>query len=100
MAATEEQINAARRRLGVVISLTHGYVSHAAQLLERKATRSPATAEATAHALLLKAKWELEAWLRRSGELLGETLPPEIARDADRPTPDFGELSRAAAKGA
>jgi hypothetical protein len=86
MAGTEEQINAARRQLGVVISLTHGYVSQAAQLLESKARRSPATAEATAHSLLLQAKREMELWLRRSSAVLG-VPPPEVLQEPEQPTP-------------
>lgn len=74
MPATDEQLNAARRQLGVLVSRVHAYVSHSAQLLAPTAKRSPGSAEATAHALSVKARLELEAWLRRSEELLG--LPP------------------------
>src|SRR5438270_2784511 len=68
---TDEQIDRSRYRLAALLGRTRGKVYIAAALLAGKAQRSPNTAEAHAHKLLLETLAEIDGWAIDAGAAVG-----------------------------
>jgi len=68
---TDEQIDRSRYRLAALLGRTRGKVYIAAALLTGKAQRSPNTAEAHAHKLLLETLAEIDGWAIDAGAAVG-----------------------------